>query len=171
MSPIDFAAIISFAGILLFAAWGDLRRLLIPNRLSLAIVVLWLAHLLAAPAAVDPLGALAVALVIFALGFALFAVGMMGGGDVKLLTATALWAGPALWPELLVVTTACGGVIAVVLLTPQGAWFEARIQDAGALSHLRVNLAPGAPRRYRPMPYGVAIAAGGLVVVLRLLGF
>jgi prepilin peptidase CpaA len=171
MSLIDQMAVAGFAGILLVAAWNDLRRLLIPNRLSLAILALWPVHILVAQAAADPLGALAAALVIFAFGFALFSLGLMGGGDVKLLAATSLWAGPALLPELMAVTAVCGGLIAILLLTPPGTWFEARFQDAGGLSHLRVSTAPGARRRHRPMPYGVAIAAGGLVVAIRLLGF
>jgi len=173
--PAELATILCFVAILLAAAWSDLRRLLIPNRLSLAIAALWLAYALAAHAAADPpvslIGAPTVALIIFMAGFGLFMAGLMGGGDVKLLAATALWAGPDLWPELLIVTTICGGAIAVALMTPLGSWFEASIQDAGGLSHLRVSMAPDASRRHRPMPYGLAIAAGGLVVATRLLGF
>ncbi|HVJ52023.1 MAG TPA: prepilin peptidase [Aliidongia sp.] len=171
MYSIDLAAIAGFTGLLLAAGWSDLRRLLIPNSLSLAILVLWPVHAVSASASIDPLGALSMALLVFALGFALFACGLMGGGDVKLLAVTSLWAGPALLPELLIFTTLCGGLIAIVLLSPPGAWFEARVQEAGGLAHLRVDVAPGARRRHRPMPYGVAIALGGLTVAFHLAGF
>jgi prepilin peptidase CpaA len=170
MLPTDLIAITIFSGVLVAAGWSDLRRLLIPNKFSLAILLLWPAHVMAAPGMVDPVGALIAASVIFGLGFALFAARLMGGGDVKLLTVTALWAGPALLPELLVTTTMCGGLIAMALLTPHGAWLEARVQDAAGLSHLRVSVEPGGRRRNRPMPYGVAIALGGLVVAGHLAG-
>jgi prepilin peptidase CpaA len=172
---LDSIAVAGFGGLLVAAAWSDLRRLLIPNRLSLGILALWPLHLFATFAPGDLpgaiLGGVIVALTIFALGFALFAAGLMGGGDVKLLAVTSLWAGPNFEPELLIVTTLCGGAIAMMLLTPPGAWFEARYQEAGGLSHLRVDVAPGGRRRRRPMPYGVAITAGGLVVGCRLLGY
>jgi prepilin peptidase CpaA len=66
----------------------------------------------------------------------------MGGGDVKLLASTSVWAGPALVFPLLMVTALAGGLVAVGVLA--------------------------ARRRRSPLPYGVAIAAGGLVVAQRL---
>ncbi|NJS13989.1 MAG: hypothetical protein HC788_04455, partial [Sphingopyxis sp.] len=46
--------------------------------------------------------------IVFAVGFVSFVVGWIGGGDVKLLTALTLWAGPSHGPELLVMTTLVG---------------------------------------------------------------
>ena len=61
----------------------------------------------------------------------------MGGGDVKLLTALALWIEPEWFLRLLIVMALVGGVLTIVM----GAWHIARRQ--------RDRLA---------IPYGVAIA-------------
>src|SRR5258708_24750724 len=106
-----------FALIQVAAGYGDLRRFLIPNRFPLALVLLYPAYFLTAAAPVDAVSAGLIALAVFLAGAGLFARGSMGGGDVKLMAATALWAGPALFVEFAVVTTLIGGVIAVVLLT------------------------------------------------------
>ncbi len=66
---------------------------------------------------------------------------MMGGGDVKLLTALALWIEPTLFLKLLIVMALAGGVLTIVM----GMWHIMRRQ--------RDRIA---------VPYGVAIAFGGL---------
>ena len=141
-------ALISAAlGLLLTAAWNDLSARRIPN---------WIAAALAGVAGVrlalagDPAAA-ALALAIAAAAFAAlalaFAFGSVGGGDVKLLTATLLLAGPAGAPTLLTVTALAGGAMATVALLPA----------------LRIPLDRLTGHRFaRPgLPYGVAIAAGG----------
>jgi len=69
---------------------------------------------------------------------------MMGGGDVKLLTALALWIAPMPFLKLLVIMALAGGVLTIVM----GAWHLMRRQ--------RDRIA---------IPYGVAIAFGGLWVL------
>jgi len=155
-----------FAGILLAAAYGDVRRLLIPNRFPLALVLLYPAYLLTAPTPVQPLLSLAIALGFFCAGAGLFAAGLMGGGDVKLLAAVALWVEPPHALEFLLLTTLAGAVIGLALLTPQGTHVEAMVQDVGA--GWKGAGDDGTTKRRRVMPYGVAIAAAGLIVVLRL---
>src|SRR5688572_21648831 len=81
------------AAALAWAAASDLTRFLIPNR---ACALVALGYVLAAgamPTAIWLWG-LAVGLMLLALGAALFARGLVGGGDVKLAAAIGLWAGP-----------------------------------------------------------------------------
>ncbi len=89
----------------------------------------------------------------FAVLAILFAIRAMGGGDVKLLTALALWIPPFRevhhhnqfpFLNLLLLMALVGGVLTVVL----GSWHIAR--------HRRDRLA---------IPYGVAIATAGLWVL------
>ena len=70
---------------------------------------------------------------------------MMGGGDVKLAAALALWFSPASTLKFLVLMSLAGGVA-----------------DAG-----RRSLSTGRARKPgRPeIPYGVAIAFGGLAIL------
>jgi prepilin peptidase CpaA len=80
----------------------------------------------------------------FAVLCGLFALRAMGGGDVKLLTALALWLRPAWFAELVVIMALLGGVLAMVV----AGWHLAR--------HRQTPVA---------VPYGVAIAAAGLWVL------
>lgn len=150
--------LIAFAGLLLVAAWRDLRTMRIENSLSLAIMAvfaIWAAAgLLAGSLAPAELGlAVAGAGALFLVAAAAFAAGTVGGGDVKLLAATALFAGPSLVMDFLFVTAVTGGVLGVAVLAgaPIGT------ASGRGTATLRDRLRGG-------LPYGPAIAAGGLWV-------
>ena len=83
----------SFAGILIGAAWTDLTDYTIPNRLIVGLLLLYPAYVLTADHDIDWLMALAISGGLLAFGLVLFSSGHMGGGDVKLIAATALWMG------------------------------------------------------------------------------
>lgn len=131
---------------LLYAAATDIHRRQIDNRLTAAIALTaplywWASGLSLWPGVAIQLG---VALAVFAILAGLFALRMMGGGDVKLLSALALWIVPANFLKLVIVMAIVGGVLTLVM----GAWHVARRQ--------RDRIA---------IPYGVAIAFGGLWVL------
>lgn len=151
---------LAFPGILIAAAVSDLVRYLIPNALPIALVG---AFLLAAPLADMPAEVVLhhglAGLAVLAAGFVLFMFDVLGGGDVKLLAAAAVWTGfGALGPFLLAVTLA-GGVVALVLLIARRLIPRGRPGD-GALARLM------SPRQ--GVPYGVAIAVAGLAVMPRI---
>ena len=154
--------LISLAVLLVAAAWQDLRTLHIVNGLSIAIAALFcvwaLAGLSAGVYSVTNLAlAVGCAVALFLLGAAAFAVGLLGGGDVKLLASVGLFAGPALVVDLLLVMAVSGGVLGAAVLAgvPLGP-----VSGQGGAT-LRGRL------RAR-MPYGPAISAGGLWVATKL---
>jgi prepilin peptidase CpaA len=131
---------------LLIAAFTDLRRRQIDNWLNASIAVTapvfwWASGLALWP---DIAWQIGIALATFAALAVLFALRAMGGGDVKLLTALALWIQPLWFLRLLVVMALLGGILTATL----GAWHIARRQ--------RERLA---------IPYGVAISAAGLWIL------
>jgi prepilin peptidase CpaA len=143
---LHYGLLVALAIALLVAAATDWRRRQIDNWLNLAIVVgapfyWWASGLSLWPGVAIQLG---VGLAAFAVFAAFFALKWMGGGDVKLLTALALWIEPEWFLKLLVMMALVGGVLTLVL----GAWHIARRQ--------RDKLA---------IPYGVAIAIAGLWVI------
>ncbi|MBL8656077.1 MAG: prepilin peptidase [Altererythrobacter sp.] len=102
---------------LLVAVGTDLARREIDNWLNLAIalaapVFWWAGGLELWP---DIAFHVAVALVTFAVAAGLFAIGQMGGGDVKLIAALALWFPPALFLNLLMVMAVVGYVLTMGL--------------------------------------------------------
>jgi len=142
----QYALLCALAIALLCAAFSDLRKRTIANWLNAAIAIgaplfWWASGLALWPDVALQIGVAAAA---FALLAGLFAMGAMGGGDVKLLTALALWVPPMLFVQLLIVMALVGGVLTIVF----SAWHIARRR--------RDKLA---------IPYGLAIACGGLWVL------
>jgi prepilin peptidase CpaA len=147
-------SLLAAAAALLVAAASDLRRFLIPDTCS--VVLLGAFAVYAASGATQgawPLH-LAVGALVFLAGTGLFAAGLFGGGDVKLFAAAALWAGFADLAVLMLVMTLVGGVLAGAVAVR-------------CLVLRRLAPAGGQPAglRGQPLPYGVAIAAGGLAVL------
>lgn len=158
----DQLVLMLFAGILTWAAVSDLSRYLIPNRVCLSLVILYPAYVLAAPVTPDVWGAILVAAIAFAGGAAMFGMGAMGGGDVKLMAAVALWAGPAFALPFVLTTAVAGGLLAMVMLSPFGV-----LLPTPPVALFRNGLRPR--RAKQSMPYGVAIAAGGVCTAANLL--
>src|SRR5271165_180357 len=152
--PLHLVALAGFAALMTAAAVEDVRRLVIPNAIVVGLCVLWPLQLASAPAIslVGTAGAALCAAAVFAAGALLFSRGLMGGGDVKLLAAATLWAGPATTPALLIVTAVLGGLLTLALLSSLA---------------LRAVFAPAAGAAKRvPVPYGVAIAGAALIVTI-----
>jgi prepilin peptidase CpaA len=135
---------------LVWAAASDVRRYLIPNRICALIAGGYALAGLGMP--FDAwLAGLATGLALLAVGALLFWRGWVGGGDVKLAAVIALWAGPGLLSEFALVTSVAGVVLAAVMLSP----LRRRMPRAaeGPVGGLA-----------QPMPFGVALAAGGVSV-------
>ena len=138
------AALLAIA--LIRAAWGDLQTRTIPNWLNILIAagapLWWWTHGWALwPDIVLQLG---FALTIFAIFAGCFAIGAMGGGDVKLITALSLWLPLTPLVRMLFVMSLLGGLVTLVTL----------------VAH-RMLKRSGSPE----VPYGVAISIAGLWVL------
>lgn len=135
--------ILLLAVALLVAAAGDIKSRTIPNWLNGAIALAaipfwWMVGLPFWPDVAVQIGVALAVLALFALAFQL---GAMGGGDVKLVSALALWLPPLAVLKLLVIMSLAGGVLTLVMLV--------RHRLSKATHQLEI-------------PYGVAIAFAGL---------
>jgi prepilin peptidase CpaA len=110
----------------------------------------------------------------FALGFVLlfpaFALGAMGGGDVKLLAAIGAWTGPVGVIVVLVIASVAGMLIAVAQAARSGK-FTALCKNSASLAvnfvhvrHMGVDhiqqQASGFHSIDKPLPYAVPMLAG-----------
>ena len=162
MTPyVQAIALTGFTGVMTVAAFEDFRRLVIPNLLPVTLCVLWPLYLTAAPTLYGALAAIGCAAAVFAVGAVLFARGWLGGGDVKLLAAATLWAGPAGTPSLLMLTGVLGGALALFLLLPIGGQIAAAARTV--LGQPPITVERGLAM---PVPYGVAIAGAALILIL-----
>ena len=137
------ALICALAASLIAAAITDLRSRIISNRLNLVIAAL--APLWWVACGLDLWPGMAVQLLVgaavFVLFAALFAIGMMGGGDVKLLGALALWFPWQAVVSLIVLMALLGGVVTLVTVI-----------------HHRMSRRLGQPE----IPYGIAISLAAM---------
>ena len=134
------------AAMLIVVAAGDLRNRLIPNWLNLAIALTaipfwWLSGYALWPDIAIQIGLAAGLFMFFAI---IFHLGMMGGGDVKLLAALGLWLPLASMVKLLVIMSIAGGVLTLVMLARK--WRASSEEKTEG-------------------PYGVAIAFAGMWLI------
>jgi prepilin peptidase CpaA len=146
-----------FAGLLIYAACSDIARMIIPNWVSIALLVSFPIFALATGMQLSEIGwHLLFGLAILAIGFVLFAFNIFGGGDAKLLAGAAVWTGITAFMPLLYWTLVAGGVMALVLVAarqfvPQAEGYPRFV------NHLL--------KKQNGIPYGVAIMVGGLVAL------
>ena len=134
------------AAAMLLAAIGDWRTRTIPNWLNgtialLAIPFWWSVGLSLWPGVATQIGLAAAVFMLFAIAFRF---GAMGGGDVKMAAALALWLPFAGIVKLLVIMSIAGGVLTLAMM----------------VAH-RMAKAAGQPE----IPYGIAIAFGGFWLI------
>jgi prepilin peptidase CpaA len=113
-----------------------------------------------------------------AAGFALFALGIIGGGDAKLLAATTLWAGWPGLPGLLMTMGLAGGLVTLPIILSHERFAHSRLLARRALGRRMAWLGTGRPVEIttvqptdRMIPYGIAISAAALPIILIPIGF
>ncbi|HYD38289.1 MAG TPA: prepilin peptidase [Allosphingosinicella sp.] len=138
--------IVLLAAALVAAAVGDWRERIIPNRLNAGIALLAVPYWWSIGLPLWPGMALQLALgaAVFALFAIAFRFGAMGGGDVKMAAAVALWLPFAGVVKLIVIMSIAGGVLTLAMLAAH-----------------RMAKAAGQPE----IPYGIAIAFGGIWLI------
>jgi prepilin peptidase CpaA len=143
---ISWILIAILAAALAVAAFGDWRTRVIPNRLNAAIALLAIPYWWSTGVSLWPGVALhvAVAAVVFGLFTLAFMAKAMGGGDVKLVAAVALWLPPFAVVKLLVLMSVAGGLLTIAMLIRH------------RMSRRQEEL---------EIPYGIAIAFGGLWLI------
>lgn len=157
VSVLEFALFLCFPAALALAAAMDLFTMTIPNRISLALIA---GFAVAAP--LSGLGPTAIAahiaagMLMFVVGFLMFARGWLGGGDAKLMAAASLWLGfDWLLPYILYVTVA-GGLLATALVMFRNVALPVFLTQE--------NWAVRLHQKKGGIPYGIALAAAGLLI-------
>jgi prepilin peptidase CpaA len=153
---ISFLSVTVFPLLMIVAGTGDALSMRIPNWLTalIALSFLPMALLTGMPWSVIGEHAL-VGLGLFVAGFALFALGVFGGGDSKLLAAAGLWLGWADLMPFLVMTAFAGGILAICVALWSAINVASEIREGSVFRHLG-KIKPN-------VPYGYAFAIGALL--------
>ena len=171
MSDAGQAYALAASVLLLVAAWCDVATRTIPDGISVALAAMGLVA-----RSFDGLGPPAfsflTALALFAAFLVLHARGFIGGGDIKLIAALAMGFPPLTTLDFLVATVMAGGVLGMLYL-----WLRLLPEPAPLVPRPRA----WPPRRILalerrrvsgrgPLPYAVAIAAGGIITLTKPFG-
>ena len=146
--------------LLLYVATIDIATRLIRNEICLVLALLGIASQFASPTQIAE--SLIAATILLMLLLVIYQRGWMGGGDVKLLVALAIGLPMMGVIQLLTITALAGGILAMAhlmmrllpqpRLAPAGSSLVRRVYAIERWRHLR----------HAPLPYGVAIACGGI---------
>ncbi len=152
-------------GLLVAAAIHDLAARTIPNLLSVLLAAAGIGLRLGAG---DLPAALAAAALVFLLAAFCWFRGWLGGGDVKLLGAVALVVPAAAIPSFILTVAIAGGLLALAYLLARALLPASGTPAVAASLAARVWRAERwRIRRGGPLPYAVAIAAGGVLALLQ----
>jgi prepilin peptidase CpaA len=169
VTAFDTGALVVAAG----AALTDVKSARIPNALTVLGAITGLIAHGVLPGGAGALSSLAGTGAGLAVFFPIFALGGLGGGDVKLMAAIGAWMG---WPAILSValyTALAGGVLAVGVALARGYLGEALDNlrglvrfwmIAGVRTEPSLTLAHGRGPR---LPYALPIFAGLVVTIWR----
>lgn len=160
MTDITGMAILAIFPIcMVFATFYDIFTMTIPNRITLVLLV---SYAVLAPLAglgwETMLWSAGLAFIILAIGFTLFSMGVMGGGDAKLLAASALWFGTAATGEYLIYASMLGGFLTLGILIMRNTLLPARL--------LQIDWVMRLYDKKEGVPYGAALGPAALIVFI-----
>lgn len=154
---IEYPLLLVFPVAMAFAAANDLFTMRIPNVISLALIAAFAAAAFWIGMPLETLMTYAgIGAAVLAVTFVLFSMRMLGGGDAKLMAAGALWMGPDHILFYVAYVTIFGGMLSLAVLLyrklvpatqlPLPDWAQRLHTQGGGI------------------PYGIAIAAAGLLM-------
>jgi prepilin peptidase CpaA len=154
--------------LLLIAAAADVRKRRIPNALNAAVGLtgLWAQASVRGWAAMGL--SLAAGVLVVALLWLPWLSRLVGGGDVKLAGAGAIWSGLSLLPMYLLVTAVAGGLVGIVCYALSARATRREIRE-NLVTTVREASLPAVPIKGGagrvPVPYGAAFAMSALVML------
>ena len=161
---ISFPAMLVFPLLMAYAASSDLLTMRISNRLVLLLVGGFFVIALLAGFPLETIGMhVAAAAIVLAMSFAFFSFGWIGGGDAKLIAATTLWFGFGQMLPYLVYASLLGGALTLSLLAVRRWPLPLLLKQVVWIDRLHDGKTG--------VPYGIALAAAGLLVYPGSLAF
>ncbi len=153
----EYSLLLIFPAAMALAAGLDLFTMTIPNKISIVLVATFLVCAPVTGMALDQFMVhMGLGFAVLVVGVALFAFGLLGGGDAKLLAAAALWIGYDSFLPYLFSAALFGAALSIIILLYRG-----------IIPPLWMQAQPWAMRLYNKkegIPYGIALAGGALWV-------
>lgn len=152
----SYFALTTFSVLMMYAAYSDLKSYTLPNFISVILMAGFAVIMMILQPPLSAIGwHVGVGAILFVLGFLLFATGLFGGGDVKVIAALGLWLGPVNVLPFLMSMAIFGGILALVLLV----FRKIKIPQ----QWLKHSTIAGLHSKEEGIPYGVAIAIAAII--------
>ncbi len=154
-SVIVNAVALVFPAAMIYAGWRDVVSYEVPNWVSVCLVAAFVAGAAIAGMAITEVAwHFAAGAAVLMVGWGLFALGVVGGADVTMLAAAAVWTGWSVLAEYLLIVALSGGVLALGLIVWRRVELPARWARREWLRRLHATDAG--------LPYCAAIGCAGL---------
>lgn len=150
-----------FIFLICYAIISDFRTLKIPNWVSLALIGAFAVYAALFWDKIPVTQHLIYALIALVIGFAIFAFGLMGAADIKLITAVVLWAGPTDTLPFIFYMGLVGGAFAILIILIQK--MIKYLPALGMNTPIFSRVVKFAERKV--IPYGIAIGISALIVI------
>ena len=152
------------SSLLMLGAWRDITTRTIPDTVGLLLVAIG-GVIRTFEGSVAIMLSLGSSLALFVLLMIAYSRHAIGGGDVKIMTAFSVGLSPLASYQFVVATAVAGGLLAAVYFAlsymPGRAYRSERMSSLGRV----LTIEAWRIRRRKPLPYGVAIAAGGIFIL------
>ena len=150
-------ALFVFPVLMAYAASSDLLTMKIANWLVLLLTAAYFVLALLAGLPLEQIGtSVAAAAIVFAIAFAFFAFGWIGGGDAKVAAAAGLWIGFGYLLDYLTFAAIAGGILTFVILLFRKWPLPSFLISQDWLTRLH--------DKNTGIPYGIALAVGALLI-------
>lgn len=157
MSPISLIALVIFPLLMAFAAFSDLFTMRISNKLVLLLVAAFVVLAFFVGLPLEVIGThLAVAAGVLVVALIFFSFGWIGGGDGKLIAATALWLGLGVLLPYLIYASLLGGALTLIILAARRYPLPDKLRAIKWIDRLHDTR--------NGVPYGIALAIAGILV-------
>jgi len=154
----EMLTFIPLLALLVLAGGWDLASFTIPNSIQAGLLVSFVAFALVSGLTIPVIGGhLLAGFIGLAVGFALFALGYIGGGDAKLFACVSLWLGFHDLPLYALAAAVLGGALTIAIIGARRFPLPANLAKTPWVARLH-DAKSG-------IPYGVALAAG-LIAIL-----
>ena len=154
----EILVVVALPALLAAAAGWDLASFTIPNFINIAVIAVFPLFALAAGLPLNAIGFhLLAGFAGLAIGFSLFALGYIGGGDAKLFAGIALWLGFADLMPYALLASVFGGFLTLALLIVRQWPLPHTLARQPWILKLHDTRSG--------VPYGVALAAGAFILL------
>ena len=152
-----YVLITLYVGCISYAMWTDATRMIIPNEISIILALSFFLFAFLNLELIPTTFHIGVASVVFAITFSCYLMHWMGGGDVKLLSASSIWMGPDHILTFITHVALLGGLLALGAIVLRHAATSSIVGRYPSLSHrLQQSVS-------RHIPYAVPIGCAALI--------